>query len=49
MITKTERTATILTALIVLFIAMLAPWLSIAVSMVALAAFGIYKFVQMDK
>jgi hypothetical protein len=49
MITKTERTVTIIAALIVLFIAMLAPWVSVVVSMVALAAFGFYKFVRRDK
>ena len=44
--TKTEGTLAIIAALIVLFSAMWNPLVSAAVSIVALAAFGIYKLVQ---
>lgn len=42
--TKTEGTLAIIAALIVLFSAMWDPRVSVAVSIVALLAFGIYKF-----
>ena len=47
--TKTEGTVAIIAALIVLFSAMWNPLVSITVSVVALAALGIYKLVQKDK
>lgn len=47
--TKTEGTLAIIAALIVLFSAMWNPWISFAISMVALVAYGIYKFVQKDE
>jgi hypothetical protein len=47
--TKTEGTIAVIAALIVLFSAMWNPIISVTVSIVALAAFGIYKFVQKDK
>ena len=47
--TKTEGTFAIIAALIVLFSAMLSPWASVIISMVALVALAIYKFVQKDK
>ena len=43
---KTEGTMAIIAALIVLFSAMLSPLVSVLISVVALVAFGIYKFVQ---
>ena len=46
--TKIEGVFAIVAALIVLFSAMWAPRVSVAVSIVALAAFGIYKFMQKD-
>lgn len=46
---KTEGTMAIIAALIVLFSAMWNPWVSVVVSMVALAAFGFYKLVQKAK
>lgn len=46
---KTEGTLAIIAALIVLFSAMWNPWVSFVVSMVALVAYGIYKFVQKDE
>jgi EamA domain-containing membrane protein RarD len=47
--TKTEGTIAIITALIVLFSAMWDARVSVVVSIVALAAFGVYKFVQKEK
>ncbi len=44
--TKTEGILAIIAALIVLFSAMWDPRISAAVSIVALLAFGIYKFAQ---
>jgi len=44
--TKTEGTLAIIAALLVLFSAMWDPRISIAVSILALLGFGIYKFVQ---
>lgn len=44
--TKTEGTLAILAALLVLFSAMWDARVSIVVSVVALAAYGAYKFVQ---
>ena len=44
--TKTEGTFAIIAALIVLFSAMWNPLVSVTVSVVAMAAYGIYKFVQ---
>jgi hypothetical protein len=49
MSTKTEGTIAVIAAFIVLFSAMWNPIISVAVSMVALAAFGVYKLVQKDK
>jgi len=46
---KTEGTFAIIAALIVLFSAMWNPLVSAAVSIVALTAFGIYKFMQTGK
>jgi hypothetical protein len=46
---KTEGTIAIVAAMLVLFSALWDPRISIAVSVVALAALGIYKFVQKDK
>jgi hypothetical protein len=43
---KTEGTLAIIAALIVLFSAMWDPRISASVSIVALVAFGIYKFAQ---
>jgi EamA domain-containing membrane protein RarD len=47
--TKTEGTIAIIAALIVLFSAMWDARVSVVVSIVALAAFGVYKFVQKEK
>jgi hypothetical protein len=44
--TKTEGTLAIIAALLVLFSAMWDPRVSVAVSIVALAAMGVYKLVQ---
>lgn len=44
--TKTEGTIAIVAALIVMFSAIWNPLVSVAVSVVALAAFGVYKFMQ---
>ena len=44
--TKTEGTIAILAALLVLFSAMWDPRVSIAVSLAALVALGVYKFKQ---
>ena len=44
--TKTEGTFAIIAALIVLFSAMLDPRVSVAVSIVALLGFGIFKVIQ---
>ena len=46
--TKTEGTLAIIAALIVLFSAMWNPLVSVTVSIVALAALSIYKFMQKD-
>jgi len=47
--TRTEGTIAILAALLVLFSAMLDARISVAISVAALAALSIYKFVQKDK
>ena len=47
--TKTEGTIAILAALLVLFSAMWDPRVSVGVSIVALAALGVYKFMQKDR
>ena len=44
--TKTEGTFAIIAALIVLFSAMWNPLVSVAVSVLAMAAYGVYKFIQ---
>jgi hypothetical protein len=44
--TKTEGTLTILAAMFVLFSAMWDPRVSIAISVVALAALGVYQFAR---
>ncbi|MBL8061839.1 MAG: hypothetical protein JNK32_02385 [Anaerolineales bacterium] len=49
MTTKTEGTFAIVAALVVLFSAMWNPLVSVAVSLVTLVAFSIYKFIQKDK
>jgi hypothetical protein len=46
---KTEGTLAIVAALLVLFSAMWDARISVGVSVAALAAFGIYKFVQRNK
>jgi hypothetical protein len=46
MTTKTEGTLAIIAALIVLFSAMWNPLVSAGISIVALLAFGIYKYMQ---
>ncbi len=45
---KTEGTTAIVAALLVLLSAMWDPRISVAVSVVALAAFGIYRFARKD-
>lgn len=45
---KTEGTIAVLAALLVLFSAMWDPRISVAVSIAALGAIGIYKFVQKE-
>jgi hypothetical protein len=47
--TRTEGVIGIVTALFVLFSAMLDPRISVVVSVVALAGFGVYRFMQKDK
>ena len=47
--TKTEGTIAVIAALLVLFSAMWNPIISVAVSIVVMAAFGVYKFAQRDK
>jgi len=47
--TKTEGTLAIVAAFIVLFSAMWDPRISVVVSVVALAAFSVYRFTQKDK
>ena len=47
--TKTEGTIALIAALLVLFSAMWEPRVSIAVSLVALVALGVYKFMPKDK
>ena len=47
--TKTEGTIAILAALLVLFSAMWDPRVSVTVSIVSLAALGIYKIVSKEK
>ena len=44
--TKTEGTFAIIAALIVLFSAMWNPLVSVAVSVIALVGFGIFKIIQ---
>jgi hypothetical protein len=46
---KTEGTIAIAAALLVLFSAMWDPRISVAVSVVALAGFGLYRFMQKVK
>jgi hypothetical protein len=43
---KTEGTLMILAALLVLFSAMLAPWVSAAISILALLGFGVYRLLH---
>jgi hypothetical protein len=45
---KTEGTLAIVAALLVLFSAMWNPIVSVVVAVVALAAFGVYSFMQRD-
>ncbi len=47
--TKTEGSIAIVAAVFVLFSAMWDPRISVVVSVVALAALGVYRFVQKDK
>jgi hypothetical protein len=44
--TKTEGTSAIIAALIVMFSAMWNPFISVAVSVIALVGFGIFKLIQ---
>lgn len=44
--TKTEGTLAVIAALFVLFSAMLAPPVSVEISLVALLGFGLYKLAQ---
>jgi hypothetical protein len=44
--TKTEGTLAVIAALLVLFGAMLAPPVSVGISLVALLGFGLYKLAQ---
>jgi hypothetical protein len=44
--TKTESTLVVTAALLVLFSAMLAPPVSVGISLVALLGFGLYKLAQ---
>jgi hypothetical protein len=44
--TKTEGMLAVIAALIVLFSAMWDPMISVAVSIIALLGFGIFKFIQ---
>jgi hypothetical protein len=46
---RTEGTVAIVAALLVLFSAIWDPRISVAISVVALAALGMYRFVQKDK
>jgi hypothetical protein len=46
---RREGTIAILAALLVLFSAMWDPRISVAVSVAALPAFGVYRFAQRDK
>jgi EamA domain-containing membrane protein RarD len=46
--TRTEGTVAIVAALVVLFSAMWDPRISVAVSVVAIAGFGVYKLVKKD-
>lgn len=46
---RTEGTIAIVAALVVLLSAMWDPRISVAVSVVALAALGVYSFVKKDK
>ena len=46
---RTQGIIAIVAALVVLFSAMWDPRISVAVSVVALAAFGVYGFVKKDK
>jgi hypothetical protein len=47
--TKTEGALAIAAAILVMFSAMVDPRISIAISIIALAAFGIYKLVPQRK
>ena len=47
--TKTEGMLAIVAALLVLFSAMWDPRLSIVISILALAGFGVYKFIQKNR
>ena len=47
--TKTEGAIATISAMLVLFSAMWDPRVSIAVSLTALMALGVYKFMQKDK
>ncbi len=47
--TRTEGVLAVVAALIVLFSAMWDPRISVGVSVVALAAFGVYKFVRKER
>ena len=47
--TKTEGTFAIITALFVLFSALLSPIVSVVISIIALVGFGIYKVAQKEK
>ena len=47
--TRTEGAIAIAAALLVLFSAMLSPLIAVVVSVVALAALGIYRFAKKDK
>ena len=49
MTARTEGTIAIVAALVVLLSAMWDPRISVAVSVVALAALGVYSFVKKDK
>lgn len=46
---RTEGTIAVVAALFVLFSAMWDPRISVAVSVIALAALGVYRFVQKEK
>ena len=46
---RTEGTIAVVAALLVLFSAMWDPRISVAISVIALAAIGVYRFVQKEK